>query len=208
MPFQKAGGTCRSEGAFVYWKVVGLSKYPLESWDNYYLFFFPTHQLLFMAMKQAIRPLLRLNALQTASSSSNVSARRTLSTFSQLQLSRALIKPSFPRSTFQQSFRRSYADVSAPKPKRRIRTTLRWLWRFTYLGVIGFLGYTGYTIYLLRTPSEQEEADPSKKTLVILGMCPSIGIVEYLLTKIGTGWGAVSLLKKLDTEVWPLRMAN
>ena len=160
-----------------------------------------------MAMKQAIRPLLRLNALQTASSSSNVSARRTLSTFSyrpsnpQLQLSRALIKPSFPRSTFQQSFRRSYADVSAPKPKRRIRTTLRWLWRFTYWGVIGFLGYTGYTIYLLRTPSEQEEADPSKKTLVILGMCPSIGTVEYLLTKIGTGWGAVSLLKKLDTEV-------
>ena len=69
------------------------------------------------------------------------------------------------------------------------------------MGVIGFLGYTGYTIYLLRTPSEQEEADPSKKTLVILGMCPSIGTVEYLLTKIGTGWGAVSLLKKLDTEV-------
>ena len=158
-------------------------------------------------MKQAIRPLLRLNALQTASSSSNVSARRTLSTFShrpsnpQLQLSRALIKPSFPRSTFQQSFRRSYADVSAPKPKGRIRTTLRWLWRFTYWGVIGFLGYTGYTIYLLKTPSEQEDADPSKKTLVILGMCPSIGTVEYLLTEIGTGWGAVSLLKKLDTEV-------
>ncbi|KAL2052139.1 hypothetical protein ABVK25_007581 [Lepraria finkii] len=143
-----------------------------------------------MAMKQTIRPLLRLNALQTTSSSSNFSTRHTLSTFShrpstpQLDLSRALIKPSFPRSTFQQSFRRSYADISAPKPKRRIRRTLRWLWRFTYLGVIGFLGYTGYTIYLLRTPSEQDEADPRKKTLVILG----------------TGWGAVSLLKKLDTE--------
>lgn len=28
----------------------------------------------------------------------------------------------------------------------------------------------GYTIYLLRTPQEQVEADPNKKTLVILGM--------------------------------------
>ena len=130
-----------------------------------------------MATKQAMRPLLRLNALQPASSSSIALARRNLSTFShrpsnpQLQLSRALIKPALIRYAFQQSFRRSYADIVAPKPKRRIRTTLRWLWRFTYLGVIGFLGYTGYTIYLLRTPSEQEEVDPNKKTLVILGMC-------------------------------------
>lgn len=42
----------------------------------------------------------------------------------------------------------------------------------------------GYSIYELRNPTEQYEPDPSKKTLVILG----------------TGWGAVSLLKKLDTE--------
>jgi len=28
----------------------------------------------------------------------------------------------------------------------------------------------GYTIYLLRTPQEQLEADPGKKTLVVLGM--------------------------------------
>lgn len=39
-----------------------------------------------------------------------------------------------------------------------------------YLGAIGGLGYMGYTIYLLRTPQEQLEADPTKKTLVILGM--------------------------------------
>lgn len=42
----------------------------------------------------------------------------------------------------------------------------------------------GYQIYQLRTPEEQIEADPTKKTLVILG----------------TGWGSISLLKKLDTE--------
>lgn len=45
-------------------------------------------------------------------------------------------------------------------------------------------GYLSWVIYELRTPPEQLEVDPSKKTLVILG----------------TGWGAVSLLKKLDTE--------
>ncbi len=35
----------------------------------------------------------------------------------------------------------------------------------------------GYTIYLLRTPQEQLEADPNKKTLVILGMCELLGSV-------------------------------
>jgi NADH:ubiquinone reductase (non-electrogenic) len=42
----------------------------------------------------------------------------------------------------------------------------------------------GYGIYQERHPEPQTEPDPSKKTLVVLG----------------TGWGAVSLLKKLDTE--------
>ncbi|KAL6721723.1 NADH:ubiquinone oxidoreductase [Lecanora helva] len=53
-----------------------------------------------------------------------------------------------------------------------------------YLSAIGGLVYMGYGIYLLRTPQEQLQPDPTKKNLVILG----------------TGWGAVSLLKKLDTE--------
>lgn len=52
------------------------------------------------------------------------------------------------------------------------------------LGLLGGTGYLGYSIYLLRHPEEQLEPDPSKKTLVILG----------------SGWGSVSLLKKLDTE--------
>ena len=38
------------------------------------------------------------------------------------------------------------------------------------MGAIGSIGYLGYTIYLLRSPSEQLEADPTKKNLVILGM--------------------------------------
>ena len=32
----------------------------------------------------------------------------------------------------------------------------------------------GYGIYLLRTPQEQVEADPNKKTLVVLGGLPKI----------------------------------
>ena len=61
---------------------------------------------------------------------------------------------------------------------------LRWTWRATYLSAIAGLVYIGHGIYVMRNPEDQPEPDPSKKTLVILG----------------TGWGAVSLLKKLDTE--------
>ncbi|MCJ1388158.1 NADH:ubiquinone oxidoreductase [Xylographa bjoerkii] len=52
------------------------------------------------------------------------------------------------------------------------------------MSAIGGTAYLAYNIYTLRTPQEQFDPDPSKKTLVILG----------------TGWGSVSLLKKLDTE--------
>ncbi|GAM33359.1 NADH dehydrogenase [Talaromyces pinophilus] len=84
--------------------------------------------------------------------------------------------------------RRAYAtEAPAPAPaapkKKRFRF-LRWTYRLTVLGLLGGTGYLGYRIYLLRHPEEQVEPDPSKKTLVILG----------------SGWGSVSLLKKLDTE--------
>ena len=39
----------------------------------------------------------------------------------------------------------------------------------------------GYQIYQLRTPEEQVEADPTKKTLVILGIYRSIGILDVLV---------------------------
>ncbi|THW64989.1 FAD/NAD(P)-binding domain-containing protein [Aureobasidium pullulans] len=92
-----------------------------------------------------------------------------------------------PRATLsqqqlRQSFRRSYADIV--KPKKSGFRVFRWAWRATYLSAIAGLVYTGYSIYENRTPGDQPEPDPTKKTLVILG----------------TGWGAVSLLKKLDTE--------
>ncbi|KAG6130472.1 hypothetical protein E4U12_004172 [Claviceps purpurea] len=82
------------------------------------------------------------------------------------------------------AFRRAYTD-EAPKPTPgKLRKTLRWAWRFTYLSAAGLVGYTVITIYQDRHPEPQSEPDPSKKTLVILG----------------TGWGSVALLKKLDTE--------
>lgn len=68
-------------------------------------------------------------------------------------------------------------------PKKRAGF-LRWTWRFTKLAALGAIGTLGWSIYELRTPDDQFDPDPSKKTLVVLG----------------TGWGSVSLLKKLDTE--------
>ncbi|ETN45131.1 uncharacterized protein HMPREF1541_10008 [Cyphellophora europaea CBS 101466] len=122
-----------------------------------------------------------------------IASRRTLSSLASSRSSALLPRPrlTLPRSKLQQSFRRTYADGPAPeatlspaaKPKKRFRF-LRWMWRITYLSVIASAGYVGYQIWYLRNPAEQFEPDPKKKTIVILG----------------TGWGAVSLLKKLDTE--------
>ncbi|PCG93742.1 FAD-dependent pyridine nucleotide-disulfide oxidoreductase [Penicillium occitanis (nom. inval.)] len=121
------------------------------------------------------------NSFSSASSASSSSSRffeKTRPSPSQL-----LSKQQF--STFA---RRAYAtEAPAPAPaapkKKRFRF-LRWTYRLTVLGLLGGTGYLGYRIYLLRHPEEQVEPDPSKKTLVILG----------------SGWGSVSLLKKLDTE--------
>lgn len=46
---------------------------------------------------------------------------------------------------------------------------LRWTWRLTYLSVLGGIAYVGWAVYEDRHPEEQVEADPTKKTLVILG---------------------------------------
>ncbi|KAH6882988.1 hypothetical protein BKA58DRAFT_416844 [Alternaria rosae] len=92
-----------------------------------------------------------------------------------------------PRPTqYQIALRQSVRQQSsgAPKPKPKRFRLLRWTWRLTYLSAIAGLGYVGYGIYETRNPADQPPPDPSKKTLVVLG----------------TGWGSVSLLKKLDTE--------
>jgi len=92
-------------------------------------------------------------------------------------------RPIQSQIALRQSVRQQSTDAPAPKPKKRFRF-FRWTWRLTYLSALGGLGYMGYGIYEMRNPDEQAPPDPTKKTLVVLG----------------TGWGSVSLLKKLDTE--------
>ena len=98
--------------------------------------------------------------------------RRNLSSFAPatrtLPKSRIVPRQS-SRTPLPKTFHRSYAD-SAPVKKRRAGF-FRWTWRLTYLSALGGLGYLGYLIYDLRTPDEQYEPDPKKKTLVILGLC-------------------------------------
>ena len=154
-----------------------------------------------MATNPAMRPLLRL-ACQKGASEFAITARRTLTTRSTaLHQSRALIRPSFipqcPRSSLQRTFRRSYADTKPQRYFRRSRTTLRWLWRAVYLGAIGSVGYLGYTIYLLRTPSEQLEADSTKKTLVILGMTYQLEAGRQPLTSLRHWMGLCVSSQKL-----------
>lgn len=72
------------------------------------------------------------------------------------------------------AFRRALSD-EAPKPKPgKLRRTLRWTWRITYLSVGAMVAYSCYVIYDDRHPMEQYQPDPSKKTLVVLGKCHRI----------------------------------
>ncbi|KAF8448363.1 hypothetical protein BGX38DRAFT_594771 [Terfezia claveryi] len=91
----------------------------------------------------------------------------------------AYVRPQATRKALQTGL--GFSSGRAPRPKSR---ALRYLWRATYLSAIGGVAYLGYSIYDSRNPHDQFEPDPSKKTVVILG----------------SGWGSVSLLKKLDTS--------
>ncbi|KAI5811049.1 hypothetical protein DFH27DRAFT_589069 [Peziza echinospora] len=73
---------------------------------------------------------------------------------------------------------------SGKSGKGRIGQILKYAWRATYISTLMGVAYLGWSIFEIRHPTEQAEPDPTKKTLVILG----------------SGWGSVSLLKKLDTS--------
>ncbi|TGZ80525.1 FAD/NAD(P)-binding domain-containing protein [Ascodesmis nigricans] len=107
------------------------------------------------------------------------------STHHRFILPRQALRPSPERAAIQASFRRCYATTkpTVKPPKKKFRF-LRFLWRTTYLTALGGAGWLAWGIYETVHPVEQVEPDPAKKTLVILG----------------TGWGSVALLKKLDTE--------
>lgn len=67
------------------------------------------------------------------------------------------------------AFRRAYADEAPKSTPSKLRKTLKWTWRLTYLSALGLLGYTFFIVYQDRHPEPQFEPDPTKKTLVILG---------------------------------------
>jgi NADH:ubiquinone reductase (non-electrogenic) len=119
-----------------------------------------------MATKAAIRPLVQLTAAvglkQTGRRGFATAPRAVTSTF------RAPARAQFNKPQLQSSFRRGVADAAAPVKKRRFRV-FRWTWRLIYLSALGGLGYVGYGIVVNRNPVEQAEADPTKKTLVVLG---------------------------------------
>lgn len=71
-------------------------------------------------------------------------------------------------------FRRQLSDAPSPlptPPKKpgKIRRTLRWTWRITYLSLLGTIAYVSYEVWESKHPENQVTPDPSKKTLVILG---------------------------------------
>ena len=121
-----------------------------------------------MATKTALRLPVWVASHNTASAVS-ATARRTYTSSHRPANPCALIRSSLRKTELQQSFRRSYADQISPVTKRRGRGFFKWTWRLTYLSAIGGLAYLSYNIYSLRTPQEQFEPDPAKKTLVVLG---------------------------------------
>ncbi|KAI1805673.1 FAD/NAD(P)-binding domain-containing protein [Daldinia bambusicola] len=133
-------------------------------------------------MASSLRALSRLTS--PASRQLSVPAARFVTTSYPRQLN-SVVARTRTRTVLTPQLVRSYADVApAPTKKpRRIRNTIKWTWRFVYLSLLGVVGAIVYDGYLDRHPEEQFVPDPQKKTLVILG----------------TGWGSVALLKKLDT---------
>ncbi|KAF1995572.1 FAD/NAD(P)-binding domain-containing protein [Amniculicola lignicola CBS 123094] len=96
-------------------------------------------------------------------------------------------RPQSSQIALRQAIRRQSTDAPPPpkkKKKSKILSFLKWTWRLSLISAVGGAGWVCYGIYEMRNPQDQPPPDPSKKTLVILG----------------TGWGSVSLLKKLDTE--------
>jgi NADH:ubiquinone reductase (non-electrogenic) len=93
--------------------------------------------------------------------------------FSSVQRGNVLAAAREQRKSIAELCKRGYADqapvVPAKEPKKKRAGVLRWAWRLTYVSAIASLGWSVYGIYQNRNPIDQQEPDPSKKTLVVLG---------------------------------------
>ncbi|KAK8058871.1 Alternative nadh-dehydrogenase [Apiospora phragmitis] len=139
------------------------------------------------ALTRLADPQLGLRAAQRQLSAvpavASIARLSTSSTRRSLLLASNLTSKTRPTLSLSRQARRAYADAAPAKKPRKFRY-FRWAWRLTYLYVLGSIGYVIYDGYSSRHPDIQFQPDPSKKNLVVLG----------------TGWGSVALLKKLDTE--------
>ena len=132
----------------------------------------------------------------------NLANRRTLAISSRpinLKNLSVSTRPSTQKPNVQRLFRRSYADNATPNVRRRAGF-FRWTWRLIYLSAIGATGYLGYTVYLLRTPHEQFEPDPSKKTLVILGVFERMMVDAAIANDVQVPAGALSRFSRNSTR--------
>jgi NADH:ubiquinone reductase (non-electrogenic) len=127
-----------------------------------------------MASKSLARPLASLNGVLGLKRTFATVPRTTHLLVKNDAARRCAVR--IPRQRVQQSFqRRAYAaEVPSPETQRVVKKKgfrfLRWTWRLTYLSALGGLVFVGYQIYQGRTPAEQVDPDPTKKTLVVLGM--------------------------------------
>ncbi|CAE6458767.1 unnamed protein product [Rhizoctonia solani] len=78
----------------------------------------------------------------------------------------------------------SQTPIVIVKPLSRWRQFLQTLGRVTLITIVTATGVFIYVTQKDRHPGEQRDFDPEKKTIVVLG----------------SGWGATSMLKSLDTE--------
>ena len=130
-----------------------------------------------MASGAAARPLASISAaigFKTAAKRGLSSATKVTQLRSQQLLrieSKRCAVVQIPKQSLRQSFRRGYADepIVKEKTKRRSWRFLRWTWRLTYLSALGGLAWTGWNVYQSKNPADQQEPDPQKKTLVVLG---------------------------------------
>lgn len=101
----------------------------------------------------------------------NASIHRQLNTSSFPLQFRAIKLSQRPiaQSPLYKSFRRTYADLASPPRPKKKAGYIRWTWRLTKFSFVASVAYLSWTIYDSRTPRDQVEPDPSKKTLVVLG---------------------------------------
>ncbi|KIK95023.1 hypothetical protein PAXRUDRAFT_11705 [Paxillus rubicundulus Ve08.2h10] len=93
----------------------------------------------------------------------------------------------FPRAVRSRPHSTASSSDTPPTPtpiRNKWSALLRLVGRVTLVAVIGTTGTFYYIAQKERNPGPQLPFDPSKKTLVVLG----------------SGWGATSLLKRLDTD--------